>query len=256
MASIEGNNYIVTGASAGYGLAIARQLIASGANVGLIARNADKLEAARAELGEQAFAAVADVANSDEMREALALLNQEMGGIDGLINNAGIARPSLAHEYSDADIEAQLRINIQGYLVAVREVIGYLEGRDNPRIINISSASAEHQDEMWGLSLYAASKSAIERWNRDLRRDMQRKQIGVTLLRPGAAATDFANEFDFEKLTPGIREWNARQGGFMDTGMEVADVAAAVEFCLSQRPGVSVDVLEIRPNTLTEKVNF
>lgn len=253
--SIADKVYVVTGASRGFGLAIAKELVARGAKVGLLARDEERLAAAVARLGaDQALAVVADITDSAAVQSAMDAVAAHFGGIDGLINNAGIAKPGFVEQYTDAEVQAQLQINIAGVIYACRGAIPYLEKSDNPRIINISSASAYHQDEMLGLSLYAASKAAVERLSRDLRKEMQEKGVGVTILRPGAAATEFAGDWGHERFVDALNAWHKRCGPYMDFGMSVEHVAEAVAFCLGMDPGVSVDELEIRPNRLMEKI--
>lgn len=255
--SIANKVYVVTGASRGFGLAIATDLVARGAKVGLLARDEDQLSAAVAQLGaEKALAVVADITDSSAVASAMAAVAAKFGGIDGLVNNAGIAKPGFVEQYTDAEVQAQLQINIAGVIYACRAAIPFLETSDNPRIINISSASAYHQDEMMGLSLYAASKAAVERLSRDLRREMQEKGVGVTILRPGAAATEFAAGWEHDRFVEALNAWHKRCGPYMDFGMGVEHVAEAVAFCLGMDPGVSVDELEIRPNRLIEKVKI
>jgi NADP-dependent 3-hydroxy acid dehydrogenase YdfG len=101
------------------------------------------------------------------------------------------------------------------------------------------------------LSVYAASKAAVERYSRELRRELQDEGIGVTILRPGGAITDFAADWDLERLQSALTSWKQR-GSSMDTGMEPGHVGDAVAFCLGTPPGVSVDLLEIRPNKRVE----
>lgn len=253
--SIADKVYVVTGASRGFGLAIARDLVSRGAKVGLLARNEERLGSAVNTLGaDKALAVTADITDSAAVQTAMDKVARHFGAIDGLINNAGIAMPGFVEQYTDAEVQAQLQVNIAGLIYACRAAIPYLEQSVNPRIINISSASAYHQDEMLGLSLYAASKAAVERLSRDLRREMQEKNIGVTILRPGAAATEFAAGWEHDRFVDSLNAWHKRCGPYMDFGMSVEHVAEAVSFCLGMDPGVSVDELEIRPNRLMEKV--
>ncbi len=255
--SLADNIYLVTGASRGFGLAIASDLVGRGAKVGLLARDEKRLASAVAQLGaDKVLAVSADITDSAAVAAAMAEVASHFGGIDGLVNNAGIAKPGFVEQYTDAEVQAQLQINIAGLIYACRAAIPYLEKSDNPRIINISSASAYHQDEMMGLSLYAASKAAVERLSRDLRREMQEKNIGVTILRPGAAATEFAADWGHDRFVESLNAWHKRCGPYMDFGMSVEHVAEAVAFCLGMDPGVSVDELEIRPNRLMEKVKI
>lgn len=246
--------YIVTGGSRGFGLAIAERLIQQGAKVGLIGRNPQHLERALDKLGHNhAFAVTMDVTNCEELSTGFTAIKQHFGQLDGLINNAGVARPAKIGEMREQEVALQLNTNIMATMFACQAVVPLLLDCDNPRIVNISSASAEHHDEMAHLSAYAASKAAVERYSRDLRRELQDQGIGVTILRPGAAMTDFAGDWEFERLKSALESWQ-RQGPGMDTGMEPGHVGDAVAFCLGTPSGVSVDLLEIRPNRRVEKL--
>lgn len=255
MSTVNGRIIAVTGASAGFGLAMAKALLDAGAKVGLIARSADKLESLCAELGPNAFAAPADVGHSEAAAKAIQAVAAHFGGLDGLVNNAGMARPGFADDWRDEDINAQLQLNIAGLMYCCRAALPLLKASSNPRIVNVSSASAEHHDEMAGLSLYAASKAAVERLSRDLRRELAHSGIGVTILRPGAAMTDFAAGWEFERLKSAVTAWQ-RQGPWMDSGMQPEHVAQSLLFCLQMPAGVSVDLLEVRPCTPVEKFKF
>jgi len=252
-----GKVYIVTGASRGFGLAIARALVAAGARVGVIGRDVDKLAAAVAELGEDnALALALDITRREEIAPAFDAVRKRFGGLDGLVNNAGLARPAAIDEMDPAEVTLQLETNITGTVFCTQAALPLLAGSDNPRIVNISSASAWHHDEMSHLSIYAASKAAVERFSRDLRRELQEQGVGVTILRPGGAWTEFSAGWDLDRLKRALAAWEANSGGHMDAGMEPADVARAVVFCLATPPGVSVDLLEIRPGRRVPKVKW
>ena len=149
----------------------------------------------------------------------------------------------------------QVQTNFLGTVFCCKAAIPLLRGGENPRIINISSASAHHYDEMSHLSIYAATKAAVERFSRDLREELQPDRIGVTCIRPGGAWTNFADGWDAEALQAGMQAWQDA-GTYMDTGMDVEQVGDAVAYALSQPPGVAVDLLEIRPNVLTPKGTY
>ena len=105
------------------------------------------------------------------------------------------------------------------------------------------------------LSIYASSKAAVERFSRDLAYELQHDGIGVTCIRPGAAETSFAEGWEFEKLATGVEEWQ-RTGPHMNVGMAVDDVAAAVVHCLNYPRHVAVDLLEVRPKQLSDKLTL
>jgi NAD(P)-dependent dehydrogenase (short-subunit alcohol dehydrogenase family) len=248
--------YIVTGGSKGFGLAIAKSLVARGGRVGLLSRNQEGLDKAVAEIGrDHAFGVASDVAHREDISSAFEQIKQNFGRLDGLINNAGMARPNKVENLVEAEVMMQVQTNFLGTVFCSQAVIPLLRGGENPRIINISSASAYHYDEMSHLSIYAATKAAVERFTRDLREELQADGIGVTCVRPGGAWTNFADGWDAEALQAGMEAWQ-HAGTYMDTGMEVDQVGDAVAYAAAQPPGVAVDLLEIRPNVLTPKGTF
>jgi NAD(P)-dependent dehydrogenase (short-subunit alcohol dehydrogenase family) len=256
MTDLTGNTYIVTGASRGFGRAITEALLETGANVGMIARNEEILQHAVAELdSSRVIGLAADVVNEEQVSTAFARIKQHFGCLNGLVNNAGLARPSSVEHLNHEEVVLQVNTNYLGTVFCCQAVIPLLRGEINPRIINISSASARHFDEMSHLSIYASTKAAVERFSRDLSFELQPDGIGVTCVRPGAAATHFAEGWDFEKLSAGVEEWQ-RMGPHMNSGMAVEDVASAVVHCLDYPQHVAVDLLEVRPKQLSEKLKL
>ena len=102
------------------------------------------------------------------------------------------------------------------------------------------------------LSIYAATKAALERFSRDLSTELEADEIGVTCIRPGHAWTNFADGWNDAALQAGMAAWK-ETGSFMRTGMETNDLGEAVVFALAQPHGVAVDLLEIRPNKRLQK---
>jgi NAD(P)-dependent dehydrogenase (short-subunit alcohol dehydrogenase family) len=252
--SLRDRVYIVTGGSRGFGFAIAKSLIGQGARVALVSRDQSGLDAAVTELGtECAIGIAADVANSQQVSEAFAHIKAHYGRLDGLINNAGMARPNPVEKLVEAEVMQQVQTNFLGTVFCSQAVIPLLRGAENPRIINISSASAWHYDEMSHLSIYAATKAAVERFSRDMALELAGDGIGVSCIRPGAAWTSFADDWESDAFEAGLEAWQ-HAGTYMNTGMDVSQVGDSVVYALSQPVGVAVDLLEIRPNIPTEKV--
>jgi len=252
-AELKDRVFIVTGGSRGFGLAIAGSLVSRGARVGLFSRDRSGLERAVAELGgDRAFGAAGDVARREDVAAAFEGFRRHFGRLDGLVNNAGLARPNAVENLVEEEVLLQVRTNFLGTVFCSQAAIPLLRGGENPRIVNISSASAHHYDEMSHLSVYAATKAAVERFTRDLRVELQADNIGVTCIRPGAAWTGFAEGWDAEAMQAGIDAWT-HAGTYMDTGMEAEQVGAAVAYAVAQPRGVAVDLLEVRPNMLTPK---
>ena len=170
-----------------------------------------------------------------------------------MVNNAGLARPGSVENLREDELLLQVNTNFVGTVICCQAAIPLLRGSANPRIVNISSASAWHYDEMMHLSVYAATKAAVERFTRDLRLECQADGIGVSCVRPGGAWTHFADGWDAERLAAGMEMWKRRWGTLSDTGMAVEHVADAVCSALSYPPGAAIDLLEIRPNRIDEK---
>ena len=245
--------YIVTGGSKGFGLAIAKCLVGKGARVGLLSRNKAGLEQAIAEIGsDHAFGASVDVAHKEDLAVAFQQIKDRFGRLDGLVNNAGMARPNKIENLVEEEVLMQVYTNYLGTVFACQTAIPLLRGGENPRIINISSASTHHYDEVSHMSIYASTKAAVERFTRDLARELQTDDIGVTCLRPGSAQTGIADGWDPEATMACFEAWR-HAGTYMNVGMEAEHVAEAVAFSLAQPPGVAVDMLEIRPKRLQEK---
>ena len=248
--------YIVTGSTRGFGLAIARDLVTHGARVGLISRTQAGLDEVVAELGtEHAFGVAADVGVSADIRAAFAAITEHFGRLDGLVNNAGMATPNKIENLLEEEVMLQVQTNFLGTVFCSQIAIPLLRDAENSRIINISSASAWHYDEISHLSIYASTKAAVERFTRDLRLELQPDGIGVTCIRPGGAWTSFADGWDQDAFQGALAAWKDT-GTHMDNGMDATHVADAVRYALSQPPGVAIDLLEIRPNVLTSKSIF
>ena len=253
---LQNNVYIVTGGSRGFGLAIAKNLVAHGARVGLISRNQSGLDQAVAEIGaDHALGVAADVGSRASVSIAFEKIHTHFGRLDGLVNNAGLATPNKVENLVEEEVVLQVQTNFLGTVLCSQLAIPMLRGSENPRIITISSASAWHYDEMSHLSIYASTKAAVERFTRDLRLEVQADGIGVTCIRPGGAWTNFSDGWDTQALEGALAAWKD-VGAHMDMGMEVTHVGDAVRYALSQPPGVAIDLLEIRPNALTSKSIF
>ncbi len=253
---LENRVYIVTGGSQGFGLAIAEELVKAGGQVGLFARSENKLREAVQDLGDdRAFGVVGDVRDSADIAAGFAAIKAHFGQLDGLINNAGVARPGTIAEIPEDELRLQFDVNVIGLVLCCQAVVPLLAGSSNPRIVNIGSASAVYREEMRHLGIYSASKMAVDRLTAEMRDELQAQGIGVSLIIPGNSPTDFAAGWNEERLVKATKAW-ADHGKFSNTGMETSDVGEAVVHCVSRRPGVGVDSLTVRPNIQTEKFTW
>jgi len=252
MNHIENKVYAITGASQGLGLAMSKAIIDRGGKVALLARNPETLQSAVASLGENAAPFPVDVTNFDAVQQAFDSIKQHFGQLDGLVNNAGLARPNKIMDVQPEELALQLNTNIAGLLYCCQAAMPLLKQSDNGRIVNISSASARSRFEISHLGIYAASKAAVDRLSEEMRDELREEGVAVTVLSPGAVATDFAAGFDIDKLLAATRAWQ-KKGSDYDGTMGAEFVGQAVADCFNYPKGVCIDFIEIRPNASEEK---
>jgi NAD(P)-dependent dehydrogenase (short-subunit alcohol dehydrogenase family) len=247
---------IVTGGSKGLGLAAAKSLVQLGAKVGILARTESDIAKAIALLGaDNALGIPVDIANKSAIETAFLKVHKHFGRIDGLVNNAGLARPNTIESLPEADLALQINTNFVGLVYCCQAVIPYLRTQGGGLIVNVSSASVHHENEMSHLSIYAATKAAVEVFSRELRYEVTKDNIGVTVLVPGSTESEFGAGFDFDKLTLALRDWQHR-GKYYDGTMKAEQIGAAIAHCFTYPVGVTVDYMEIKPHMPTNKPVF
>ena len=190
---LAGMTALVTGASRGIGLAIARRLAKLGARLSLCARDAARLEAANAELradGFEALTMVADVTHANEIQNLVDRTHRELGPIEILINNAGIGRFGPAHQMTEADWDALLDTNLKSVFLVTRAVVPGMIERKRGQIVNISSLAGKNA--FAGGGIYCASKWGLMGLTACMAEDLRAHGIRVSAICPGSVATDFS----------------------------------------------------------------
>ena len=181
---------IVTGASRGIGAAIAERLAADGFAVVInYSASAGRAEALVREIeatGGRALAARADVSNPDAMRGMFEAAERKFGGVDVLVNNAGIMKLAKIADSDDALFDQQIAINLKGSFNGMREAARRL--RDGGRIVNFSTSVVGTRLETY--SVYAATKAAVETMTAILAKELRGRNITVNAIAPGPVATD------------------------------------------------------------------
>lgn len=183
---------LVTGASRGIGLAVARKLSACGAAVVLAARSVSGTETAASEIaaeGGKAIGTACDVSQYGDVTAAVDLSVQTFGGLDILINNAGVIDPISHMADSDPDAwDLAIDINVKGVYHGMRAAIPVMEQTGGGVIVNLSSGAAVNALEGW--SHYCASKAAVKMLTQCAQNEYGAKGIRVVGLSPGTVATD------------------------------------------------------------------
>ena len=181
---------IVTGASRGIGAAVAARLAADGfavvVNYSASSGPAETLVRTIESTGGRALAAKADVSDADAVRGVFDAAERAFGGVDVLVNNAGIMKLAKIADCDDASFDEQIAINLKGSFNGMREAARRL--RDAGRIINFSTSVVGTKLETYGV--YAATKAAIETMTAILSKELRGRHITVNAVAPGPVSTE------------------------------------------------------------------
>ncbi|SRR6056297_51504 len=229
-ARFDGTSVIVTGGSSGIGFGIARRFLQEGAQVAILARNAERGEAAAAQLGEigRCLYVQADVTDETQITAAIDHVTGRFGGLDVLVNNAGCGfsqSPITPQDGPAARWDFYRAANIDSAWLMAAHALPHLEQRTGAAIVNISSTATHHGN--WGL--YCAAKAGVEGLTRALAAEGAPLGIRVNCVSPGWIATSPEQE----ARVRGGPEWDLPPSliGRMGTPDEIA---GAVIFLASE----------------------
>jgi gluconate 5-dehydrogenase len=189
--SLAGRTALVTGSSAGIGLALARGLAGAGAQVVLNARSVDKLEATAAQLraeGAKVHAAAFDVTDAKAVSEGVERIEREIGPIAILVNNAGMQRRAPLEEFPQADWHTLMKTNVDSVFLVGQAVARHMIVRQRGKIINICSVQSELGRP--NIAPYTASKGAVKMLTKGMAIDWGQHGIQVNGLGPGYFKTE------------------------------------------------------------------
>ena len=186
-------NVLITGASAGFGKALAERLVANGHRVIGCARRLDKLNALADTLGEAFLPVVMDVSDTATIPQIIADLPDGFNQIDVLVNNAGLALGTEpAYKASLDDWMRMTDTNVKGLMALTHAVLPAMVARDSGYIINVGSIAGSWP--YFGGNVYGATKAFVKQFSLNLRADLIGTQVRVTNLEPGnVAGTEFSN---------------------------------------------------------------
>jgi NAD(P)-dependent dehydrogenase (short-subunit alcohol dehydrogenase family) len=186
---------VVTGASSGLGVQFARALIAAGARPVLAARRAERLERVRAELGlEPADAITCDVTVAADRERLVASTVERHGGIDGLVNNAGVSAAGPALKVPVADFAAVLETNLTAPFALSCLVAETMRRGDGGAIVNVASAMGMRSIDRLPDAAYVASKAGLVGLTRELASQWGRHGIRINALAPGFFTSEMTSQ--------------------------------------------------------------
>nr|WP_199159102.1 3-ketoacyl-ACP reductase [Pedobacter sp. ASV2] len=201
MENLSGKSALITGAGKGIGKAITIALAKEGVNVGLIARTQSDLDKLAEELktyNVKVATAVADVSDINSVNEAVKSIQNELGFLEILINNAGIGKFGKFLELEPNAWEEIIKVNLLGAYYVTRAIVPQMIEKATGDIVNISSSAAHSPAAV--TSAYSASKAGLIALSTSLMQEMRKHNIRVTSLSPSTTATDMAIDL---KLTDG-----------------------------------------------------
>jgi 3-oxoacyl-[acyl-carrier protein] reductase len=242
MNASNGKVAIITGASRGIGSEIARRLAHDGfavvVNYASSAGEADTLVAAIQAQGGQALAVKANVASAEQVRRLFDETEKHFGGVDVLVNNAGIMSLSTLADTDDDSLDRQIDINFKGTFNTLRESAKRM--RDGGRVVNFSSSVVAMLQPTYGV--YAATKAAVEAMTSVFAKEVRGRNITVNAVAPGPTATDLFLNGKPQELVDRL----ARLAPLERLG-QPQDIAAAVAF-LAGPDGAWINGQTLRAN--------
>jgi 3-oxoacyl-[acyl-carrier protein] reductase len=198
MRRLEGRTAIVSGAAQGIGYAIARRLTEEGCRVGLLDINGEKLREAAGSMEGSAYF-VCDVSSVASITEAVKSAAQALGGLDIVVNNAGILHNTSILETTEAQWDRIMAVNLKSVFFMVQQAIPFLKQSKSPRVINISSLAGRMGGFETGLG-YSASKGGILALTMGFARQLAPFGINVNAVCPGTTETPITKEFTPEAM--------------------------------------------------------
>jgi NADP-dependent 3-hydroxy acid dehydrogenase YdfG len=240
---LDGRVAVVTGASSGIGEATAEALAAEGASVVVAARRQDRLAdlVTRVEgAGGKVLAAECDIADEAQAHGLIRKAEEEFGRVDILVNNAGVMLLSTVSKGLSDEWRRMFDVNVLGLLYTTDAAIETMKRQGGGHLVNISSVAGRKVTRD-SSGVYAGSKFAVGAISEGLRQELLEDNIRVTIVEPGAVATE---------LTDHITDEDAREslGGLLNLEiLQAEDIANAIVYAVTQPERVSVNEILIRP---------
>ena len=240
---LAGKVALVTGASSGIGEATAVALAEAGAAVAIGARRRDRLDALATKLrddGARVLQLDLDVSGEQACRAAVARTREELGGLDVLVNNAGVMLLGTIVGADTEDWRRMMSTNVLGLMYMSHAAIDGMVEQGSGDIVNISSVAGRSARR--GAGVYNASKWAVNAFSESLRQEVTGRGVRISLVEPGAVATELTDHI----TQPEARAASKQMAEQMRT-LQSDDIARAILYVVSQPPHVAINEVLVRP---------
>jgi NADP-dependent 3-hydroxy acid dehydrogenase YdfG len=229
----------VTGATSGFGRAIATRFVREGARVVVSGRRAERLADLGRELGERALPIVLDVRDREAVEATIAALPDRFADVDILVNNAGLALGlEPAHRASLDDWETMIDTNCRGLVTCTRSLLPGMVARGRGHVVNVGSVAGNYPYP--GGNVYGATKAFVHQFSQNLKADLPGTGVRVTVIEPGMAETEFSL----------VRLKDPEKAEAVYAGVDALtaeDIADTVLWCVTRPAHLNVNVVELMP---------
>ncbi|MCZ2814572.1 SDR family NAD(P)-dependent oxidoreductase [Modestobacter sp. VKM Ac-2984] len=240
---LQGKVALVTGASSGIGEATAVALAEAGAAVAIGARRKDRLDALATKLrndGARVLQLDLDVTDEQACATAIARTREELGGLDVLVNNAGVMLLGTIVGADPEDWRRMIDTNVLGVLYMTHAAIEGMVEQGWGDVVNMSSVAGRTARK--GAGVYNASKWAVNAFSESLRQEVTGRGVRISLVEPGAVATELTDHITQPEAKRASQEMAAGM-----TRLQAEDIARAVLYVVSQPSHVAVNEVLVRP---------
>lgn len=239
MGLLEGKVALVTGASSGIGEATALALADEGAKVALAARRADRLQALKDKLGDQAITVDLDVTDEAQCQAAVATTVEAFGQLDIVVNNAGLMLLGKIEGADTEDWRRMIHTNVLGLMYVTHAALPHLLASKG-LLVNMSSVAG--RQARLGSGAYNASKWAVNAFSESLRQEVTARGVRVVLIEPGMVATELGDHITDAAAKAGLEKRREQM-----TPMVADDIARAVLYAVTQPQHVAINEILVRP---------
>jgi clavulanate-9-aldehyde reductase len=240
---LTGKVIAITGASSGIGEATALACANAGASVALAARRVERIDALSQRIeraGGRAIAVPTDVGEEEQARAFVERAHGELGRLDGLVNNAGVMLLGPIEGAPTEEWRRMIHVNLFGVLYCTHAALPLMRAQGSGHIVNVSSVAGRFARA--GSGVYNLTKFGVNAFSEALRQECVQAGLRVTVVEPGAVATELPGH----NRPPVLEDLARRFTGV--TPLRAEEIADAITFALGQPPNVSINELLVRPS--------
>lgn len=242
MTSLEGRKVLITGASSGIGEATAEAIVAQGGSVALGARRKDRLDELASKLGDSAHAIEADIADENSAKALVEGASEAMGGLDGLVNNAGVMLLGPLQGADPEEWRTMINVNCLGLLYCTHYALPIIRDGGGGDIVNVSSVAG--RTAALGSGVYNMTKWGVVGFSESLRQEGSHIGVRVTCVEPGFVETELQGHNE----NPMVVERMEKMKEDIGKVLESVDIANAIVYALSQPKHASINEILVRPS--------